>query len=252
MTKLRFFGSVLSEHVKITIYDHPTLYWKNAEMGIEAKFDLRVQDNNITLEFESNKGGQEHIQEAVIRAVDITQASFDLIAFREAEGVTAVLNRIEFEDGTTNNLVCAEPALRGLATAIGDNGSFVTVLRMMLVEPRLLLAIRDLADSLKTLHTGPINCGRAMDAICNYFIPEGGERKYGWKPMRDALNLDETYLRSISDLSKGPRHGNRIIEADSQVRPVGIKAWKIMNRFLEYRKRGNQSLPPDDFPLLCD
>jgi hypothetical protein len=48
-----------------------------------------------------------------------------------------------------------------------------------------------------------------------------------------------------------PRFGKRKVPLPlAEENEMIIKAWTIMNRFLEYKKRGDRPLPISDFPLL--
>lgn len=80
--------------------------------------------------------------------------------------------------------------------------------------------------------------------------PIGQEKKQGWSAMRQNLNIDVGYLSFITDESKGPRHGNRTGIKQTAFREVIRRSWSIMDRFLEYKKRGDKQLPLADFPLL--
>ena len=62
--------------------------------------------------------------------------------------------------------------------------------------------------------------------------------------------LSEQYLRSITDYGIAPRHGDHQFVATDQVRVIACRSWIVMNRFLEYKKRGSQPLPLAEFPLL--
>jgi hypothetical protein len=68
--------------------------------------------------------------------------------------------------------------------------------------------------------------------------------------MHKALNITRDYQQYITDQSKGPRHGDPQFVEGTITREVSMRTWSIMNRFLEYRKRGNQPLMGPDFPLL--
>jgi hypothetical protein len=69
--------------------------------------------------------------------------------------------------------------------------------------------------------------------------------------MRAALNATKPYVQSITEMSHGTRHGDWSTErSEEEARKTTERAWILMNRFLEYRKRGDQSLPLTDFPLL--
>jgi hypothetical protein len=68
--------------------------------------------------------------------------------------------------------------------------------------------------------------------------------------MRDVLNLDLDYLKLISDASTNPRHGVPERAGGLLCSEVVLRTWNVMNRFFEYRKRGNVPLPLAEFPLL--
>lgn len=68
--------------------------------------------------------------------------------------------------------------------------------------------------------------------------------------MREALNLHEDYLSFITDQSKGPRHGDIKGGGFLEIRDTIQRSWTVMNRFLEFKKRGDNRLPLADFPLL--
>jgi hypothetical protein len=62
--------------------------------------------------------------------------------------------------------------------------------------------------------------------------------------MRTALNVTKPYIESIT------HHADWSVRNEDEGRKTTERAWVLMNRFLEYRKRGNQPLPLSDFPLL--
>ena len=69
--------------------------------------------------------------------------------------------------------------------------------------------------------------------------------------MRQALNLDRTYIKPITDHAMAPRHGEHKslpVEIDTMLL---LRAWTIMDRYLHYRQNG-QSAPllEKDFPIL--
>jgi hypothetical protein len=68
--------------------------------------------------------------------------------------------------------------------------------------------------------------------------------------MRDSLNIDQPYLEFITEHSKGPRHGDVKGSTFSATRETIKRSWIVMNRFLEFRKRGNRPLSLSEFPLL--
>jgi len=68
--------------------------------------------------------------------------------------------------------------------------------------------------------------------------------------MRDNLNVSQQFLEFITDHSIGPRHGDVLDIPFSIINELIRRSWIVMNRFLEFKKRGDQKLPSSDFPLL--
>jgi hypothetical protein len=71
-----------------------------------------------------------------------------------------------------------------------------------------------------------------------------------WRHLRDALNISEPYLKLITDVSTGPRHGDPTHIPGDMTVEITRRAWTIMNRFFEYKKRNAGALPLIEFPLL--
>jgi hypothetical protein len=143
--------------------------------------------------------------------------------------------------------------LEALVTAIrpqGDGGIDIQpILRIALSDPTIYVALIDLISSLPTAQEATVRCGRAVDAIRHHMAPQN-DRKAGWPAMRDNLNLTQQYLEFITDVSKGPRHGEVKSNTFSTSQEVLNRAWTVMNRFLEFKIRGNQQLPLPEFPIL--
>jgi len=69
--------------------------------------------------------------------------------------------------------------------------------------------------------------------------------------MRQYLNIDHAYLKFITDVSTAPRHGKRVgATSQKDFDETITRSWVVMNRFLEYKKRGDKQLPLAAFPLL--
>src|SRR5262249_11673992 len=111
-------------------------------------------------------------------------------------------------------------------------------------------ALRDLTEGLRQAYTGGIAAARAMDGIRNYFIPADGNEKQGWALMRQARHASGYYVKTITEQSKGPRHADWFATEEQAAKDGTKRAWILMNRFLEYRKRNNQQLSLSEFPLL--
>ena len=171
-------------------------------------------------------------------------------------GFIVIFETLILPDGHPHEIQFADPSLPPLCTAynvgLADENNFLSLLRMVIAEPNLFLALNDLIETMIFPHVALVNCGRVIDGIRRMITPPGSglSRTQEWLAMHSALNISRTYQEWISEKSSGPRHADRSFEPESVVREVQQRTWAIMNRFLEYRKRGNTLLPIANFPLL--
>jgi hypothetical protein len=110
-------------------------------------------------------------------------------------------------------------------------------------------AMGDLADTVTRINVQPVNCGRVMDSLRKIVAPSLAPAA-GWRVLHGIVNCDDKYLRFVTDLSTNPRHGDRSMIAGAPAWEAVRRTSIVMNRFLEYRKRGSQHLPLTEFPLL--
>jgi len=95
-----------------------------------------------------------------------------------------------------------------------------------------------------------VNCERALEGLGH--LLSGGETKRPrrWKVLRESLNVSKPYIDFISDRSVAGRHGQTGPVNISEAGEAQMRAWKLVARFLEFRKRGNVNLEEPEFPLL--
>jgi hypothetical protein len=250
MHKIQFKGRVLPAALPVTILGGPSLHIENEHLGLVSEMRFNIQDNLITVDCDVNKLEPATMGSLVIRAHNTVESAVNLLSFSTGVGHSVILDKCHLPGGAVQDVIMEDRELAKFATAIQSSSDLQQFLKMCLVEPPLFLAIRDLSDAIKTSNLAEINCTRAIETIRNYFIPPGGSRKDGWMPMRKALNVSQEYVTSITNLSRGPRHGDYYEMPTQKVRDACEKTWMLMNRFLEYRKRGNQPLPLSEFCLL--
>lgn len=159
-------------------------------------------------------------------------------------------------NGIVYDLLVERPDLEAAVTAFKAGApntlfSFDEMYRIVACELDLIPALNDLIVSISLPHHAPINCARAIETIRELIMPtESDDREKGWKVMREQLNIDRDYLKFITQHSTKRRHGKRTGISPADYQEIIRRAWNVMNRFLEYRKRGNQQLPLSEFPLL--
>jgi hypothetical protein len=248
---IRFYGRVLPAALKLTIRKHPTLKVRDVGADYDMLIDIAITDGNIVIDcFIENYNDQTHYTPLYTRVFDAANASANLAAFGMGVGATVVLEGSIDSEGTGKILVLRDRELEKLCTAFSpEEESFDAVLEHVFEDLRISLALRDLTKCVYIPHAIPENCARAIETIRNV-VARGVDRRQGWPMMQECLRVSEAYLRSITDHGIGPRHGDPRYVAGDQTRMIATRSWTIMNRFLEYSKRGSEPLPLDEFPLL--
>jgi hypothetical protein len=231
-----------------------------AELEPTAKLvmDASVMINKgvIQVTCESNLFGTEDYDGQVDwRANHLVRSVVSSYAFATATHLEPVLESVIKPDGIKYNIQARREALRPLVTAlhVGSRGGndivdIKPLLTLALQNPTIFVALKDLVDGINAGET-VVNCGRAIEGLRTCLAP-ANDRKAGWRIMRDNLNITQSFLEFITDQSKGPRHGDVYGVQFSAINETVRRAWIIMNRFLEFKKRGEKQLPLSEFPLL--
>ena len=68
--------------------------------------------------------------------------------------------------------------------------------------------------------------------------------------MQAALNISRPYQQWVTSLSANPRHADRSHITGANTTEALSRTWSLMNRFLEYKRRGDKPLSAPDFPVL--
>jgi hypothetical protein len=252
MHKIQFKGRILPEAFEVTVRGSPGVTLENDLINLKSHMRFNIQNNLVTVDCEVSTLEKSALGHFLLRAQTVVESTINLMSLATGVVHSVVIEECHLPNGVVNYVTNEDRELSKLMTAIQSDVDVRKILEMCLVEPPLFLAIRDLIDAMKTSYTAETNCARAVETIRNFFIPEGGSRDNGWAPMRHALNASREYVVAITNLSRGPRHGDYYGTIAPKVRESAKRTWILMNRFLEYRKRDNQPLPLSEFPLLSD
>jgi hypothetical protein len=260
MPTVRFYGKVLPfNHAgQFTI---PELSGVNLEVnpGVMVSYSTRVDQGLINVNCEVDEFKDELIAEIGKGAVDAARTAVDLVAFASGWGWVAQLEFAQLPDGRLIAFIFDMQPLGTLCTAfkidfrLPENlENFRTAYRTAFKYPALSMALGDLIQSGTTWHIGIQNCGRVIDALRRLLTPPDApeDRADSWPLLRQAVKADRPYLDYIMERSKGPRHGDRTPIPGREVEECVTRTWTVMNRFLEYMKRGSQPLPDAQFPEL--
>ena len=250
MDIVRFLGRVLPPGFNVSVFYEPQIDFHDPVRGGPATFIVRVKDSAVDVECRVEKFDASNYIYLHNVAFDLARVAVDLLAFSTGFALSTTFEYFVHPDGTQEALAPRMPELAALCTAFrsGDD-SFNEVFRLVAIDIELFMALRDLIESISTPHIGPINCGRVLDAIRRMIAP-GAEPRKAWPAMQVALNISAPYQKWITDLSADPRHADRSYITGVDAVMATKRTWAIMNRFLEYRKRGSKPLTDPEFPAL--
>jgi hypothetical protein len=252
-----FTGKVLPFFKQFTMVGSVEVHFEDRiEPTVTLIVDARVSINKGIVEVTCNSnlfGNDNYDGHVDLKANYLATAIVNTYGFAQGLGLRVVLEQVKKPDGITYNIQSQRPYLQTLVSVLqssADGGVDVrVVMGIILQNPILFIALNDLISAVSFTPNAPLYCGRAVDAIRESIAP-ALDRKQGWKILRESLNLSQQYLEFITEQSKGPRHGSVVDIQFSDIHETTNRAWAVMNRFLELKKRGGATLPLPEFPLL--
>ena len=259
MPILHFKGKVLPyapNHYRVDANEIPTVEWVDQAAQQTYKISTKLENSVIDIEFEMQAfSGADQLASMAIRAWDLARLVVDLISFQQGWGLSVILDTLVMPAGLTSTFMPKDERLAQFSTAIQPSGTppinnFDVCYRLIVAEPPLFMALNDLIVSITLPHHGAVNCARAVEGLRVLMTSPAIDRKQAWPIFQTNLNIDRAYREYVTGTSTGPRHGDRAHIPGPIVMEVVKRSWIIMNRFLEYRKRGSVQLPLPEFPLL--
>lgn len=249
MPTVHFLGRVLPEVIQVSIGDK-SVKWEAPELGLTMEFTNHIENSRIDVECKVNRYTPEDLVPVYMRALDLCRASVDLVAFTMGCGFTVHIETFVDPSGARSSILPKDDSLPPLCTAFTLANGFDEVHSMVLQDWRLFMALNDLVIAITLPHVSPVNCARAMERLKYLIASPTSKDKQGWQQMRHALQISEAYLKFITDHSADPRHGRPVHIPGRVTTEVTRRAWIIMNRYFEYRKRRSKPLSLNDFPVL--
>jgi hypothetical protein len=257
MPIIRFRGRVLPPGAYIVDAGPLTLLWPEPDKSGHMKFVVHIINSvvNVACDVKSYQVGDD-IALPHIRAFELARSVVDCIAFVDGAGLTLVLEQFISPAGVVSALLSKNLLLPKYCTAFSKapdaspENTVEAMWRMVIREPPLFLALNDLIAANTIPGQVAVNCGRAIEGLRRILVPNEPSRKQGWQEFQTCLNLGKEYIKLITDTSQGPRHGDRTDIPGHISQDIIERSWEVMNRFFEYRKRGNIALPLSEFPLL--
>ena len=242
-------GYVEPRDAHLSIEGLSPVVWEDKNTHQQFSYLVTILDCIVSVECEVDTYHDtlEFISQLNNRAVDVARLAVDVVSFKRGIGMTVHLNELIDPDGKEHRLVSYACGITKCTayeeSEIGD------IFRLLSWEPAIGESLNDLILAITAPHHAPVNCGRAVEGIRQLIDPNPNKRA-AWKSMQVALNLSHEYIQYVYNLSTAPRHGDRTFRSTPEQEESITRSWKIMDRFLHYRKHQNRRLPLSDFPLL--
>jgi hypothetical protein len=254
MPKVQFIGKVLPAPAMLAV-TLPDLTWKWEEQNLNLAFRVRINNSFVNIECELEKYEPAYAAELHKRALDLARAAVNVVGFATGLGLSVYLEALIAPDGIPAAILLKHPATTPLCTAysleLARAGDLAAVYNLVLTEPPLFRALNDLIESVALPHVSAVNCGRVIDSIRRMITPDpNAAAKNAWQAMHEALNISREYQEWVSNQARGPRHGDPAYVPADVTHEIMHRSWAIMNRYLEYRRRGRTPLTAPEFPLL--
>jgi hypothetical protein len=251
MPTIKFFGRVLPSHIHISGYG-PQVTWAWQEENLNLVFRPKIQNSATEIECDVDPYKESYISELFKRASDLAKIAVNMAAFTTGYGLAVVLETMVDPMGE-RVLHRQEQIPQSSYTSFGVDGvdpmERYKLFAIFMAEPSAFIALDDLIKAITSTHTALADCGRVVDRIRRMIAPDQPDR-VAWRNMQTALNVSRAYLEWIGQQSTGSRHGDPTYIPGKISSEAIARTWIVMNRFLEYRKKGNQTLTAPDFALL--
>jgi hypothetical protein len=252
MEKVVFHGRVLPPHIQITA-NSPKINWRVEEFDITITCSVLIDKSVATVILELQEWRLEYLSDFHKRATDLARATVNMLAFSTGHGLFVMIDSITYPHGVLGTLHRQELGVERLVTSFSLdpsrlqelNDSFLTIL----FDHNIFIALDDITSAVINGHMAQANCGRAIEMIRNIISPKKISNA-AWKEMQEALNVSREYQESISKDLTANRHGASAAVPGPIVSKTIERTWSIMNRLIEYKKRGSVPLKPSEFPLL--
>lgn len=256
MPTVHFRGSILPSALKVNIDGISPFTSKEIATGEIMQLNVKIIESRMSVECTlDHYAPGDDISLMHTRATHVARVVADCFAFVNGYGLIVFLDEMEDVDGIVRKIVLQQNELSAYFTAFKNaNGSidYDSLYRLVATDPNLSLALNDLIVAVSIPGHIAINCGRAIEALRKILVPVAPKRTQGWLELRRVLQLEQSYVEFVTTASANPRHGSdRYLPTQDIHQEVMKRSWIIMNRFLEYKKRGDQPLPVAEFPILA-
>ncbi|MXN64452.1 hypothetical protein GR183_06010 [Stappia sp. GBMRC 2046] len=250
LEKISIKGRILPEIREVSIPNIPNIHLEDPN-GFQAIYTFNIENGQFIILCEIFRKCENFFQFSIIRCYEFVTTLVDIHAFSNGWALSVIIDTA-VHNNMHRRIALSEKSALDKCSAIKNSDDFQKILNITLNNFNLRFAFRDLISSLSTLNYSAIAASRSIEAIRDLISPDTPKLQ-AWENMRDKLNIERKYLQYITDTSRQPRHGNRGATDGMIQMEVTQRAWRIMDRYLEFMKRGGEdALPRDVFEALAE
>jgi hypothetical protein len=256
MPTIHYLGDVVpSNHIKLTATGMPQPHYHSTEFGIDADINVSIIDSIVDVTCTMSRYEPSHFPHLHKIAFDMARATVHLYTFASGNTLAVIFNWFIDVDGTKRPLLIQHQQLAQFCKAFsltpgpGEWG-IGEAANVVFSDHMVFTALDHLVGAVSHHSETVVNCARAIETLRTAVALPGASRKDAWEQFRTALNIDKKFLKLVTDTSTNGRHGQETFIPGEVTGEIIRRAWIVMNRFLEFRKKGSQPLSSLDFPLL--
>jgi hypothetical protein len=237
-------GRVLPD-TDLTIPSIPKIASKMPDGTEIGRYDVNLEKSILTVHCEVANYTQARFENLVWSVSEICQSFVDLTALTQGIALNLVIDQFIDPNGNKHIIKPLDPNLKRLATF-----PFPQAFEYAITNWHVRWALQDVASTLLRPNLTGTNCARAIERIARAIFPTDDKKKR-WEAIQNHLRCSAEYLQFITDVSKSPRHGGVPEYPSHRAYEARQRAWTIINRYMEYLKRGGENpLPENEFPTL--
>ncbi len=245
MQTLIYEGKIEPEAAPLTLDYRPMLMRQATETTPEAEFEVSVFVGRVRVHVVTSVADEKVAEDLYFAAWDVARTFVEAAGFIKAIPYSVSLDRVILPNGEVRSYVFGDRSLAAMHDFTDDDLEAISDLTLVDLKHGLVLS--DILMTLGKAHYSPTACGRVADSVARLISPNAG-RAAQWNNLRQKLRVDEAYVRSLSDVSKASRHGDRIEVDAGTNQKTAHRAWALVGRYLRYRLKGE--LDPERYPLL--
>lgn len=218
---------------------------QETEASPEAEFEVTVFVGRVRVQVTTSDVNENVANDLFFPAWDVARIFVETAGFIKGIPYSVSLDRVILPDGEVRGFVFGDRSLAAMHDFTDDDLEALS--DVSLVDLKCGLVLSDVLMTLGKAHYSPTACGRIADSLARLIAP-GASRAQQWSDLREKLRVDEAFVRSLSEVSKASRHGDRTPVGAATNQETAHRAWALVGRYMRYRLNGE--LAPEKYPLL--